>query len=47
MLLISVKEENALKDLIDVLESLKLGSVDIFGIGCSLLESDKIFEFTI
>ena len=45
--IISVKEENALKDLIDVLESLKVGSVNMFGNECSLLESDKIFEFTI
>ena len=46
-IIISVKEENALKDLIDVLESLKVGSVNMFGNECSLLESDKIFEFTI
>ena len=46
-LFLSVEEENALKDLIDVLESLKVGSVNMFGNECSLLESDKIFEFTI
>ena len=40
-------EKAMLKDLIDILETLEVGSVNISGNACSLLEADQIMEFTL